>query len=236
MRFDQPLIQGTLQRRYKRFLSDVELSDGTTITAHCPNPGAMTGLNAPGTPVWLSKSPNPARKLPYTWELLHLDDTDTYVGINTQRPNALAEEAIGAGRIAELAGYDDIRREVKYGENSRIDLLLSGAGRPDCYVEIKNVHLRRNGPAAEFPDSVTKRGAKHMVEMSTMVAAGHRAVLFFVVQRTDCDSFSLAEDIDPNYAAAFDAARAAGVEAICYQCDLSPQGIEIKEPLPIYRT
>ena len=233
MRFDQPLIPGTLQRRYKRFLSDVELADGTVVTAHCPNPGAMTGLAAPGIPVWLSKSPNPKRKLPYTWELLRLDDT--YVGINTQRPNALAEEAIRAGRIAELAGYTDIRREVKYGENSRIDLLLSEPGRPDCYVEIKNVHLRRNGPAAEFPDSVTKRGAKHMAEMATQVAVGHRAVVLFVVQRTDCDHFALAADIDPGYAAAFDAARTAGVEALCCRCDLSPQGIEIKESLPIYR-
>ena len=234
MRFGQPLIAGILQRRYKRFLSDVELPDGSLVTAHCPNPGAMTGLNAPGTPVWLSESPNPKRKLRYTWELLRLD-ADTYVGINTQRPNALAEEAIRAGRIPELAGYADVRREVRYGENSRIDLLLSQPDRPDCYVEIKNVHLRRNGPAAEFPDSVTKRGAKHMAEMAAMVAAGHRAVILFVVQRTDCDSFSLADDIDPGYAAAFDNARAAGVEALCYRCDLSPQGIEIKQSLPIYR-
>ena len=138
--------------------------------------------------------------------------------------------------ITELTGYADVRREVRYGENSRIDLLLSGPDRPDCYVEIKNVHLRRNGPAAEFPDSVTQRGAKHMAEMAAMVAAGHRAVVLFVVQRTDCDRFTLADDIDPNYAAAFDKAREAGVEALCYRCALSPQGIEIKQPLPIYRT
>lgn len=230
MHFQHPLIAGTLQKRYKRFLSDIELADGTTITAHCPNPGAMTGLGTPGLPVWVSPARNPARKLKYTWELLRVDDA--FVGINTQHPNALVEEAIVNRRIPELSGYAGLRREVKYGQNSRVDLLLTDPGRPPCYVEVKNVHLRRTGPA-EFPDSVTQRGAKHMRELANAVAEGCRAVVLFVVQRTDCDTFAVAADIDPAYAAAFDAARGGGVEALCYRCEISLQGIEISGRLPI---
>ncbi len=245
MQFPDPLLRGTLIKRYKRFLADVALDvdgdiDGagageTAVTAHCPNPGSMLGLNAPGSEVWLSPARNPTRKLRYTWELLRYDGR--LVGINTGHPNRLVEEAVAAGAIAELAGYDDMRREVRYGKNSRIDLLLSGGGRPDCYVEVKNVHLKRDGDGepgvAEFPDSVTKRGAKHLAEMSDMVAAGHRAVMVYVVQREDCDRFALAGDIDPGYADAFAAARAAGVEAICYACKITTDGIHIAAPLPI---
>ncbi len=230
MHFQEPLIAGTLQKRYKRFLSDIQLADGSTIIAHCPNPGAMTGLSAPGTPVWVSPARNPARKLKYTWELLRVDDA--FVGINTQHPNALVEEAIVNNRIPELSGYAGLKREVKYGQNSRVDLLLTDPARPPCYVEVKNVHLRRTGPA-EFPDSVTQRGAKHMRELANVVAEGCRAVVLFVVQRTDCDTFSVAADIDPAYAAAFDAARGGGVEALCYRCEISLQGIEISGRLPI---
>ncbi len=234
MLFPDPLIAGTLIRRYKRFLSDIELADGRTVVAHCPNPGAMLGLNAPGTPVWLSPARNPSRKLRFTWELSHLDSG--YVGINTMHPNALAEEAIRAGAIPELAGYDAIRREVPYGVNSRIDLLLRGAGRPDAYVEVKNVHLKRDDGAigtAEFPDSVTKRGAKHLRELTDMVAGGCRAVMLYVVQRGDCDRFRLAADIDPDYAQAFADARRGGIEALCYSCSVTPQSIEITTALPI---
>ena len=236
MQFPDPLLRGTLVQRYKRFLADVTLdADGSLITAHCPNPGSMMGLSAPGSEVWLSPARNPDRKLPFTWELLHFDGR--LVGINTGHPNRLVEEAVHNAAIPELAGYDSLRREVRYGKNSRIDLLLESDSRPDCYVEVKNVHLKRDGPgdrgAAEFPDSVTKRGAKHLVEMSDMVAAGSRAVMVYVVQREDCDHFSLADDIDPGYADAFAAARAAGVEAICYACKISVDGIHIAAPLPI---
>lgn len=241
MQFPDPLLRGTLIKRYKRFLADVTLADVTLnsapdgfITAHCANPGSMLGLNTPGSEVWLSPARNPDRKLRYSWELVRVDGG--LVGINTAHPNKLVEEAINAGTIGELSGYDTIRREVRYGKNSRIDLLLEGAGRPDCYVEVKNVTLKRDpaGNTAEFPDSVTKRGAKHLVELSDMVAAGHRAVMVYVIQREDCSHFSLADDIDPAYGAAFAAAMAAGVEAIAYTCNISVDGIHIAAPLPIF--
>ncbi|MBT5945185.1 MAG: DNA/RNA nuclease SfsA [Rhodospirillaceae bacterium] len=239
MEFPDPLIPGQLAQRYKRFLSDIEITgnDGAPveITAHCPNPGAMLGLKEPGSDVWVSPARNPDRKLKYTWEIIRVGAH--HVGINTSLPNTLVDEAIEAGRIAELTGYGNRRREVRYGENSRIDLLLEEPGRPDCYVEVKNVHLKRDETdgtgAAEFPDSVTKRGAKHLRELANAVEAGARAVMIYVVQRSDCDQFRLADDIDPDYAAAFADARHRGVEAICYACDVSPERIEITRPLPI---
>ncbi len=230
MRFPDPLLPGTLIKRYKRFLADVTLQSGEEITAHCANPGAMTGLAEPGTEVWLSPARNPKRKLRYSWELARIGDG--LVGISTAHPNRIVEDSVNAQAIVELAGYGPARREVKYGRNSRIDLLLSAAGRPDCYVEIKNVNLRRSGPA-EFPDSVTARGTKHLVEMSDMVKAGARAMMVYLVQREDCDEFRLAADIDPTYAAAFKEARAAGVEAVCYACRMTIEEIRIDHQLPI---
>src|SRR5258706_1065803 len=158
MRFSAPLVPGTLVKRYKRFLADVVLPSGETVTAHCANPGAMIGLNVPGAKVWLSKSANPNRKLSHSWELIEVDlgGGAELVGINTSHPNALASEAIAAGFIPELAGYTTLRREVKYGKNSRVDFLLEGPPRPPCYVEIKNLHLMRRAGLAEFPDAVTK--------------------------------------------------------------------------------
>lgn len=239
MEFPDPLIPGRLVRRYKRFLSDIVITDadGTEreITAHCPNPGAMLGLSEPGSEVWVSPARNPNRKLKFTWELIRVDDH--MVGINTGHPNALVSEAIEAGAIAELTGYDSARREVRYGENSRIDILLESDGRPPCYVEIKNVHLRRDDAPqqglAEFPDSVTARGAKHLRELGNAVSADARAVMLYVVQRNDCERFRLAADIDPAYAAEFEAARRLGVEAICYACEISATSIHIARPLPI---
>lgn len=234
MIFPAPLRPARLVRRYKRFLADVDI-DGEIAVAHCPNPGAMLGLDMPGLEVLLSESANPLRKLRHTLELVRLPSG--LVGINTGLPNRLAEEAIRAGRIPELAGYERIRREVRYGRNSRVDLVLERDGNPPCYVEVKNVHLRREaGPypsAAEFPDCVTARGAKHLVELAAMVAAGARAVMLFIVQRTDCDHFRVAADLDPSYAAGLAAATAAGVEAICYACHITEEAIEVDRGLPV---
>jgi len=155
------------------------------------------------------------------------------VGINTAHPNGIAAEAIEAGEVEPLRGYDTLRREVKYGQNSRVDLLLEHSGRPDCYVEIKNVHLMRQPGLAEFPDSVTKRGAKHLVELGDMVDAGHRAVMFYLVQRGDCDRFAIAGDIDPTYAEELHRAMGRGVEAICYDCQIDTTGIQVRKPLQL---
>jgi sugar fermentation stimulation protein A len=191
----------------------------------------MLGLDAPGSRVWLSQGSNPLRKLPLTLELVEADGG--LVGINTMHPNRLVEEAIRAGRIEELAGYRETRREVAYDGGSRIDLLLREPGRPDCYVEVKNVHLKR-AALAEFPDCVTARGARHLAAMRRQVGAGARAVLVYVVQRSDCAAFAVAEDIDPVYAGAFREALAGGVEALCQACTISLDGIELTVPLPIH--
>ena len=230
MKFPLPLRRATLVRRYKRFLSDHRFDDGSAVTAHVANPGAMTGLVDPGLETWLSPAANPKRKLPFSWEMVRIGEG--LVGVNASRPNALAEEAIGAGAILPLTGYEALRREVAYGERSRVDFLLEAADRPPCYVEVKNVHLKR-GPAAAFPDSVTARGTKHLRELAAVAEGGARAVMLYVIQREDCDRFTLAADIDPAYAAAFARARASGVEALAYACRLSTDGIVVDRPLPI---
>jgi sugar fermentation stimulation protein A len=235
MRFSAPLIPATLIRRYKRFLADVTLPSGEEVTVHVANPGSMLGLAAPGSRVWLSKSDNAKRKLPHSWELVEVDfgsGAET-VGVNTAHPNALVAEAIAAGAIPELTGYATARREVKYGKNSRVDFLLEGPDRPPGYVEVKNVHMMRVAGLAEFPDSVTARGAKHLVELSDMVAAGNRAVMLFLIQIGSSARMKLARDIDPAYGAAFDKARAVGVEAIAYTCGVTTEGIAVAGRVPL---
>lgn len=231
MRFPAPLIPATLIRRYKRFLADVKLDSGEEITAHVANPGAMTGLVAPGSRVWLSKSANAKRKLPYSWELVEANfgGGPELAGINTGHPNLLVAEALAANALPELTGYASVRREVKYGPNSRIDFLLEGDGRPPCYVEIKNVHLMREPRLAEFPDSVTTRGAKHLDELAAVAAGGARALMLFVIQIGSAQTFTLARDIDPAFGKAFDRARAAGVEALAWKCAISREEIAVTQ-------
>ncbi len=229
-----PLVTGRLIRRYKRFLADVQVDSGEVVVAHCANPGSMMGLGGEGARVWLAFVDDPGRKLRYSWKLVEIDfgwKGPQLVSIDTTHPNRLAEEAIAGGKIPELAGYDRIQREVRYGENSRIDLMLTGEGRPVTYVEVKNVHLMRRPGLVEFPDSVTSRGAKHLRELGDMVEQGHRAVMLFVVQM-DGEQFTLARDIDPAYGAAFDLAMARGVEALVYVCRLSTTGIVIDRRIP----
>lgn len=233
MKFPDPLIKGRLIKRYKRFMADVELENGETVVAHCANTGGMIGLKDPGLEVWLSPSRNPERKLKFSWELVRIDDH--LVGIHTGHPNGIVADAISGGQVPELSGYESLRREVKYGKNSRIDLLLEdpAGGRPKCYVEVKNVHLRRDEHTAEFPDAVTARGAKHLEELGDMVEEGHRAVMFYLVQRDDCDVFKIAGDLDPTYDEALTRARGRGVEVLCYACDLTTESITVGKPLPL---
>ncbi|MEM1066882.1 MAG: DNA/RNA nuclease SfsA, partial [Pseudomonadota bacterium] len=198
----------------------------------CPNPGSMMGLKDEGLRVWLEPNDDPKRKLKYGWRLVELG-AGHWSGIDTGVPNRVVREALEARTVPELAEYATVRPEVKFGEKSRVDFLLQQAGLPDAYVEVKNVHLRRNGTLAEFPDSVTSRGAKHLRELSNMVAAGHRAVMFYLIQRTDCTAFALADDLDPAYAAAYDEAVVAGVEMIAYGTRISPEGVWLGGPIAV---
>ena len=230
--FPEPLVKGTLIQRYKRFLADVELERGAVVIAHCVNTGSMSGCKEPGSTVYLSRANNPKRKLKFTWEIIEVGGAT--IGINTSLANRIAENAIQNQKVEELTGYDALRREVKYGESSRIDIFLEDPVKGTCFVEVKNVHLKRD-TGAEFPDSVTARGTKHLFELSSMVDQGHRAVMLYLVQRQDCIDFRIASDIDPKYHNAFETALDIGVEALCYTCQLQPSGIEIDRSLRIVR-
>jgi sugar fermentation stimulation protein A len=232
MRFPRPLVPARLVRRYKRFLADVILDDGRPATAHCPNPGAMLGLAEPGARVWLEPNDDPRRALRHGWRLVELPDGHL-AGIDTAVPNRVVAEALRDGRVPALAGYTEIRPEVRYGARSRADFLARGPGLPDAWVEVKNVHLRRDGDWAEFPDCVTARGARQLRELAGEIAAGHRAVLIYVVQRTDCARVRLAADLDPGYAAAAAGARAAGVEAVAHATRIDRTGVWLGPPLPV---
>lgn len=229
MRLPEPLYPGVLIRRYQRFLADVLLQNGVTVTAHCPNSGSMKGCSVPGSEVLLSRSNNPKRKHPFTWELVRANGL--WVGINTGLPNALVREALVQEKVPELAGYDHIRSEVRYGADSRIDLLLTGQT-GCCYVEVKNVTLV-DGERALFPDSVTVRGQKHLRELMEVVRNGGRGVIFFVVQREDARTLSPADAIDPDYGNLLRLAVGNGVEALAYQASVSPREILLARRLPI---
>ena len=235
MHFDPILEPATLLRRYKRFLADVVLSDGTETTVHCPNPCSMVGAAPEGARCWGSRSPNKARKLPLTLEIVECPGPDGHalVGINTNAPNKLAVEAISQGIITELPHDAPLKREVRYGEEkSRIDILLD-TPKP-TYVEVKNCHLlRRDDGVTEFPDCVTARGLKHLRELMGVKAAGHRAVLLFIVQREDAVALAPADDLDPAYGEGLRAAADAGVEILAYRCSVAPEGIHVRESIPI---
>jgi sugar fermentation stimulation protein A len=235
MLYKSPLTRGKLLKRYKRFLADVLLDTGETITAACPNTGSMLGLTEVGNLVWLSRSESPTRKYPHTWELVEIPDIGL-VGINTGQPNHIVTEAIAADKIADLKGYAGLRNEVKYGENSRIDILLEDKARPPCYVEIKNVHFFRKPGLAEFPDCVTERGTKHLVELSNMVRAGARAVMVYLIQCQKPSRFALAGDKDHTYFNEFKKARRAGVEALALTCYVSTSEITVDRTIPILET
>lgn len=233
MLFPEGMVRGTLIQRYKRYLADVALSDGTVVIAHCPNPGALLGIT-PGMPVWLSPAPlGTTRKLAYSWELTEQDGV--LVGINTLHPNKLVEEALIEKRIPELADYTAYRREVAYGVNSRIDFLLEAPGMPPCYLEVKNARFKL-GPHAAFPDSITARGTKHQQELARMVAQGTRAMVLYVIQRGDCEVFRIAHEVDPAYAAAAREARAQGVETLAYQCHITPTEIRLEKAMLVQET
>ncbi|MXQ06581.1 DNA/RNA nuclease SfsA [Alphaproteobacteria bacterium GH1-50] len=233
MRFQTELVPARLIRRYKRFLADAVLeADGREVTVHCPNPGAMLGLAEDGMRIWLEPNDDPRKKLKFGWRLVELDGGHL-AGIDTGVPNRVVKEALEARAIAELRPYETVRAEVPYAEKSRVDFLLTGAGRPDTFVEVKNVHLRRDGRLAEFPDCVTLRGARHLDDLAAMVAAGARAVMLYLVQRTDCDAVGFARDIDPAYGRAFDRAREAGVEAIAYGTSIDRSGVTLGPALPV---
>jgi sugar fermentation stimulation protein A len=226
MKFASSLVKGKLIQRYKRFLADVELPDGSIVTAHCANSGSMLGLKDPGNEVYLS--PATTGKLKFRWEIV--DVNGSLVGINTSLPNKLVEEALMNKAIPEFAAYDNIRREVKYGEASRVDFLLESPDLPPCYLEVKSVMTKRTS-FAEFPDAVTARGTKHLVELANMVKDGSRAAMLYVAMRNDCESFALAEDIDPTYVKTSKIAFSSGVEKYCYQCHISLDEIRITKPM-----
>ncbi len=231
MEFPSPLVPATLIRRYKRFLFDATLPDGEAITGSCPNTGSMLGLTDPGSRIWMSQHNSKTRKYRYALELVEADGVT--VGINTSLPNKIVEEAIHADAIIPLRGYGSLRREQRYGRNSRIDILLTEGHGPDAYVEVKNVHYMRTTGLAEFPDSPTSRGAKHLDELGDMVEEGHRAVMVYLVQRPDCQSLKICRELDPNYAKAFDRAIARGVEALAVRCHISPVEIRFDSLIPV---
>ncbi|WP_171117135.1 DNA/RNA nuclease SfsA [Ruegeria sp. HKCCA5463] len=232
MRFETPLVPARLIRRYKRFLADCRLEDGSEVTAHCANPGSMMGLAEPGEKIWLEPNDDPKKKLKFGWRLVD-HENEHFTGVDTSVPNRALRAALEAGEIPELAAYGTVRPEVKYGGNSRIDFLLTGPGLPDAYVEVKSVTLSRQPGLAEFPDSVTARGTKHLGELAAMASQGHRAIILYLVQRTDCDRFALAADIDPAYAAAFEVAQAQGVERIVCGTRITPSGVWVQTEVRI---
>ncbi len=229
MHFKTNLIKGKLVKRYKRFLADVILDDGTEVIAHCPNPGSMMGLAKVGSKVWLEPNNDPKKKLKYGWRLVEYGDR--MVCIDTSIANLVIREALEKKEIPELS-YQDFKSEVKYSENSRIDFLLSSSGR-HIYLEIKSVTLMRKKGIAEFPDSITKRGSKHLKDLSKMVTAGHQSILLFLCMRSDVGSVRIAADLDSIYDTNIKAALKSGVQLICYDTEVTKFGVSLGKPVVV---
>ena len=231
MKYPQALIPATLLRRYKRFLADMRMEDGSEITVHCANPGSMLSLAVAGRRCWLSHHAGTARKLEYSWEL---EEAPTgCIGINTARANSVVAEALAAGAIPELAGWPVVRREVPDGDASRLDFHLSGGDGPDCWLEVKSVTMSREAGLAEWPDAKSSRGARHLEALSRLAGGGAKATLLFLAQRPDCSAFRVAGDIDPAYAAALARVDRTKVRILAYDCTVSPDGIDFRKPLTI---
>lgn len=224
IKFSHPLIKATLVKRYKRFLADIILENGEEVTCHCPNTGSMKSCGAQGDTIYVLPSSDPKRKLKYTWE--YTQTKGGFIGINTQRPNRIVEDAIVNNIIPELQGYSTIKREQKYGNNSKIDLLLEAKGKTSCYVEIKNVTLLEDNTLL-FPDAITVRGQKHLKELISIKERGYRAVMFYLINRPDGKNFRPAEEIDPEYAKLFEKAKDAGVEIFEYRAKSTLSGMSI---------
>ncbi|MGB0712925.1 MAG: DNA/RNA nuclease SfsA [Gammaproteobacteria bacterium] len=233
MKFEHPLLHARLIRRYKRFLADVEMDDGSTMTVHTPNTGSMLGCQDPGAEVWLLDSGNPKRKYRFGWELVRVAG-GARVGVNTGRANHLVDEALRAGRLPALGPFSGLRREVRYGqERSRIDILLERANGGLCYVEVKNVTAAVSDGVALFPDAVSARGTKHLRELMYMVGQGHDAAVVFCVQREDVDEVRPADEIDPEYGETLRRAVAAGVKALALGARMDDEGLELVRELPV---
>jgi sugar fermentation stimulation protein A len=227
MQFKTNLIKGKLLKRYKRFLADVMLEDGTEVIAHCPNPGSMLGLASAGSSVWLEPNNDPKKKLKYGWRLV--EEKDRMVCIDTSIANIVIKESLEKKEILELS-YQDFKPEVKYSDNSRIDFLLSSPNQ-QTYLEIKSVTLMREKGIVEFPDSITKRGSKHLEDLSKMVTLGYQSILLFLCMRSDASRLRIAADLDSIYGSAIKAALASGVQLICYDTDVTKCGVRLGKPL-----
>ena len=228
MKFEESLIKGRLIKRYKRFLADIKLSNGKIVTAHCPNPGSMLSLFSKGCEVWVSKKNNVKSKLLYSWELVKIKRN--FVGINTLLTNKIAIEAIKNKRIEELSKHKFVKKEVSLNKSTRIDILMELRGKP-CYIEVKNVTLNRKKSVAEFPDSITKRGTKHLKELSALAERGISAIMLYIVQRSDCKFFKIAHDIDSEYAENLIQAQKKGVKILCYNCSVSQYAISVNKKI-----
>ena len=229
MKFKEPLLQGTLIKRYKRFFVDIKYKNNTLI-AHCPNTGSMIGLLSKENKVFFSKSDDPKRKLKYTLEIIK--DKHSLVGINTLFTNKIILDALKNKKIKEFVKFTEIKSEVKFNKQTRFDFLLSNKSEK-CFLEVKNVTLKRNKNLAEFPDAPTSRGLKHLNELCVAKKNGYKSYVLFLIQRTDCNSFKIADDIDKDYQSGFKKAIKKGVKMICYDCKLNNEEIKLNKEIKI---